>query len=220
MSTFVRTVNCFGDSFAYGYGDRETYLGWAGRLRQYFHRINEVDGVEYEGLAAFHNLSLLGDTAAKIYDRVARERSVRRGRAVLNILSVGLNDSAIRSDGSQFAQEDEFQDTLQRIYDILTEDNCTAMYVGHTSFDDTKTVCMRNRDVTYVKERAGHFEQLALAVTASRNITAVPLFALSDNETYLTTMLDKDGLHPNADGHAWVFEQVVEPARALMGDVE
>ena len=80
MTTEIRKVNCFGGSSTYGYGNRDHYTGWAGRLKQDFHEANDNGDVEYKDLAAILYLSILGNTALKLCDQVTRERVIRARR--------------------------------------------------------------------------------------------------------------------------------------------
>lgn len=221
MVTRIRTVNCFGDSFTYGYGDRKDHLGWAGRLRQDFHEMNEVEGVEYDGLPGFYILGILGNTALKIYRRAEQERSIRRGRAVLNILSVGTNDSAVRGDGAEFSSELEYAETLRKIGENFTgDDNASMLYIGSTSFNDRYTTNFRGRDVTYIKARARKYEAIALEVYSEMEIDTIPLFDATDTEEYLTTMLDKDNIHPNTEGYKWVYERIKPKVTDIWGTLD
>lgn len=222
MSTRLRKVNCFGDSFTYGYGDREHYKGWAGQLKEEFHKVNEVDGVDTLDLPAFYNLGLLGGTALKVYGQALREKTVRarRGHMMLNILSIGLNDSATRTDGSSVTTEKEFVDQVQKITDILTDDDATMLHIGLTSFDDSLTINFRGRGVMYSKNRAHHYEGLALEISEEKGIETIPLFENSNTDEFRTSMLDKDGLHPNTHGHEWVYRQVRGKASKLWGLID
>lgn len=217
MTTGIRKVNCFGGSSTYGYCDREHYIGWVGRLKQDFHEANDNGDVEYKDLAAFYNLSILGNTALKLCDQVARERAIRarRGYMMLNIFSIGTNDSAIRSDGSPVTKESDYVDHLEVISDALRDDEATVLYVGLTSIDDSRTVNFRNRGVTYQRKRIKRYEELALEVCQERGIETVPLFDESDNDIFRATMLDVDSLHPNSEGHKWIYEKVKPKASNL-----
>lgn len=217
MTTEIRKVNCFGGSSTYGYGDRERYIGWAGRLKQDFHEANEEGGIEYKDLAAFYNLSILGNTALKLCEQVAHERTIRarRGYMMLNIFSIGTNDSAMRDNGSPITTEKDFVDRLRVVSGALTDDDATALYVGLTSIDGGRTVNFRNRGVTYQSDRIKRYEELALTICQDKGIETVPLFDASDNDLFRATMLDIDGLHPNTKGHEWVYERVEPKASKL-----
>jgi|GEM_PF-3896095 len=85
-------------------------------------------------------LGILGNTALKLYEQAERERPIRRGKAVLNILSISTNDSAIRSDGTELVSEMDYARALRKIGgDFTSDDNASMLYVGTTSFDDRYT---------------------------------------------------------------------------------
>jgi lysophospholipase L1-like esterase len=183
--------------------------------------MNEVEGVEYAGLPAFYILGILGNTAIKVYERAEQERSIRRGKAVLNILTIGTNDSAVRGDGAELSSELEYAKALRSIGENFTgDDNASMVYVGTPSYDDRYTANFRNRDVTYISERTRRYEAIAVDVYGEMGVPTIPLFDITNNETYLTTMLDKDSIHPNTNGYKWIYEKIRPEIVEMLGSIE
>ena len=203
----------------YGYGDREYYRGWAGHLKEDFHRANETEGVEYMALPAFYNLGILGGTALKLRNQVAQERATRspKGHTMLNILSIGLNDSAVYNDGSPLTSEEDFIIQIREITDTLTQGGATMLHVGLTSFDEVRTINFRNKGTSYRRDRARHYEEIGFRVSREQGVESIPLFDDSNNEEFIKTMLDKDGLHPNTRGHDWIYEKLKPKVVELWG---
>ena len=72
----------------------------------------------------------------------------------------------------------------------------------------------------YSKNRAHHYEGLALEISEEKGIETIPLFENSNTDEFRTSMLDKDGLHPNTHGHEWVYRQVRGKASKLWGLID
>lgn len=71
-----------------------------------------------------------------------------------------------------------------------------------------------------MKDRVARYESIALDVYGEMGIETLPLFDATDQEEYLTTMLDKDNLHPNSDGHQWVYERVRPKVVEMRGTID
>lgn len=207
MGTIVKTTACFGASSVCGVGDQEQHRGWPGMLAEDFYACNPP--TEIESQAIFYNLGKLGEKAHSLADRVPNELAARHreGRSTLSIFSTGLNDSFVFADGSPITTPEKFVTNVERIVQGLAAFSDHIMYVGFTDFDEKRTQPYRGGAI-FMRERARVFEHIATSVSNRLGAITVPLFAKSQEVNFADSLLHSDGLHPDAGGHAWIYDQI------------
>ncbi|MCZ4551809.1 SGNH/GDSL hydrolase family protein [Gordonia rubripertincta] len=216
MPTSIRKVLCFGSSSMYGYGDALGWHGWAGRLQTEFHRSNLDQDPYTQPLAAFYNLSIIGSTAERLSRQIPRDIAARspKTKLMLNILSIGLNDSAVYKSGGAVVSLDKYTSALEEVALFATAGGAKAIFIGITTFEEKKCYDFRGKGISYLKDRALEFEDAAAAVFGKHLIPSVPLFNAS-LESDFDSMLSPDGLHPNFDGHEWIYARVAPTVKEL-----
>lgn len=222
--TRVKNVNCIGDSFVAGYGDKPEYIGWAGRLRRDFITANECPpGSESSHtVASFNVVGMMGASAVKLARSpgLASELALRvRNHPTVNMVSVGINDAVLRANGEEFSTVDQFAENMNALYDTLEaqKGDTAPLYVGFNSFNDELTMPYMGQAGYYERDRCGEFEAIAVDLAERRSIRAVPLFEATDTPEFQGSMLSADGLHPNAEGYYVIYERVKQAVEPLLG---
>jgi lysophospholipase L1-like esterase len=217
MSTQFQRVHALGDSLVYGTGDSDRYyMGWTGRLRNAFHEQNGLLP-KHALLPGFYTYAQIGETIGRLAKRFYQGQLISKPN-VLNILSIGLNDSAIdMEDGRVVTTEQAFVDTLKSVLDtLIDEENSQTLYVGFPCFNETRTQPFGMTTYRYINERAGAFEALALQCFKAYGLPAVGLFEESSmTARFVDEMVCEDGLHPNSAGYDWAFRHMLPVVEQL-----
>ncbi|MBI4450073.1 hypothetical protein HY634_03375 [Candidatus Uhrbacteria bacterium] len=191
-----------GDSITYGFCDPEG--GWVQRLRRLVDVRNASDpDADYR----VYNLGIAGETSDDLLVRFSRELSprVRNGRCII-LLGIGINDARYLRDAARCQTPIErYADNVRQL--IAQAQTCTpdVVVLGLTrvierlaaSFSWNPNLSCRNADI----ERYDHVLE---AMCSEAKIGYVSLGTIGWTEA----LLEDDGLHPNGDGHARIFDRV------------
>ncbi len=195
----------FGDSIAYGAWDEEG--GWVERLKRYMHR-RAIERGEYH---LVYNLAISGETSWGILERLEAETASRleEGEKSLVILQIGMNDSALTSEGP-VVQLEEFEtnvsDILQQAREIFDE----AFVLGLFRVDEERTNPVPWAPLWYKNERIKAYDEALRRVSEKRGAKFIPLMNLITLEGLA------DGIHPNSRGHQKIFETTKQALRYLL----
>ena len=200
---FMRHI-LFGDSIGFGTGDFEQ-AGWAGRLR---HALDQSRKTKDHTLI---NLSIPGDTTRGLLARFLPETKVRlrpdetRDDYTL-ILAMGTNDARI--DQANTVRNVPIEEYMQNMYTILDQAEpyfCRTLIIGLPTVDEQRTAPFKLENYYYNSNLALYNSALA-GVAAARGLDFVDLHTTWQHLD--TSGLFYDGLHPNTEGHARIFEQI------------
>lgn len=208
-------IYVFGDSIGYGAVDEKG--GWVDRLKQYFHA-QRLAGSE---LTEVYNLSVDGDTAKDVADRIENELAVRRKswstQSDLVVVAVGGNDSCAEGTPEDYwFSTEEYSENLSKIHEIISKFGLRVVFVGPTATDDSKTNPCRWGAYYFSNNRVKEFDLTQAEFCRENNIPRVELFDKTLGEEYQKNLYD--GLHPNSKGHEWLYEQVKPIVTAIIED--
>lgn len=193
----MHAIICFGDSITFGEGDVAN-RGWCGRLQNAY---------EYDDYRFVYNLGICGDTTNDLLERLegelrARARTKYEDDRSCILIAIGMNDA--RLNGS--TPETLIGTFTQNMNAILTiaKRYGTVGVIGLTPVDESLSLDYEGTSFTNERQRTYH-EALKDAAR-THDVPFLDMFAAFLNEAY-HEMLD-DGLHPNAHGYAWMYEQI------------
>lgn len=195
----------FGDSITYGAWDPEG-SGWATRLRRY------VDlkslPVKHDEYHHVYNLGVCGDNSSYLLERFERELGARRRReqACAIVFAIGVNDSLyFHETGLNAVTPDKFEENLEQLISLAKKYTTKIVFVGLLPVDDSKmdpvpwapNISLRTEHIRTYNNTVGE-------VCQKNKIDFIDLFDSFIQKGHLS-LLD-DGIHPNQEGHAIVFE--------------
>src|SRR4030095_6522327 len=199
----MQKIFIFGDSIAYGAWDPAG--GWVERLRQWGFVTTRG---EYNSGTFFYNLSIVGETTAELRRRFPIELTVRQPEpGDLIVFAAGINDA-------QFVQGQPIAtpaDVCTNVRALLQQARaCTPRlcWVGLTPVDDSRTTPIPwMPDRAYRNATVAEFEAALRQTAAAEVIPYLELFRpWTADRSYLQLLCD--GIHPNAAGHAQIYERI------------
>lgn len=224
--TTTKNVVLFGSSVANGLG-APNRRGWAQSLESHLYDLNPHP--RHNNDTTFSNLAVIGDTSYDVEEAIRNGEAHRRRRplgcAALSIVAVGSQDvwKDFKNKGEDLDLAG-FADRMGRIA-LQLFDQGDVLYVGIPTPDLPRMTAMSARfsEVT-LADAAGairEYEQTAARVMAQaapegRSYQAVPLFDASVAAGPAYTHA-RDMVHPAAEGHEWIYNQVVPVFDAMVG---
>jgi lysophospholipase L1-like esterase len=197
-----RKLIVLGDSSVYGWGDPEGG-GWCERLRRHW--------MGLPGGPVLYNLGVRGDglerLAARLPAEVGSRGELRRQRPQGILISVGLNDTARvgRTDGRHQLAPEAFLYGLQQLLREAVQ-LAPVLVLGLTPVDEA--VMPFAGCLWYQLDTVRMYERLLEEACLEADLPFLPLLEPLLDDPHWTRLLDADGLHLNADGHARVYERV------------
>ena len=195
-----------GDSLIYGFGD-PVGGGWVERLRRQWMHPDEAGH-------ALYNLGIRGNGVAQVQRRLEHEfryRGELRNRFPdLIVLSVGVNDSTRvgRPDGRLFTEFEQFQAQLASLLDQARQ-LCPVLFVGMTPVDESKMPFLNCLYYSHTDQY--HYKEATRMACEARRIPYLDIFDLwmRRGESWVSSRLGPDGLHPNVRGYEALLEDVL-----------
>jgi acyl-CoA thioesterase-1 len=193
----------FGDSIAYGAWDPEG--GWVERLRQWLFGTTRGD---YNRGTFLYNLSIVGETTAELRKRFPTELAARQPAPEdLIVFATGINDT-------QFVQDQPIAtptDVCTHVRALLQQARTWTprlCWVGLTPVDDARTTPIPwMPDRAYRNAIVAEFEAAIRQTAAAAAIPYIELFRPWTADRGYPQLLC-DGIHPNAAGHARIYERM------------
>jgi lysophospholipase L1-like esterase len=214
----MKKVFLFGASVVYGVGAVEAC--WADRIKQAVHR--ELYGANAKDDACqVFNCGIPGENAAQVNSRIhpALSLSSKPEDKKIIVLSVGTNDSRAEGESTAFQNTPEgYRQTLETMLPAVQRLSSGLICVGFTPVDEHKTLPHRDGNAAsyFRNDRIRQFEQVFAEVSLAHHLTFVPLFDKAQAHGW-NARLYQDGLHPNDEGHEWMFQQVWPEVRRALG---
>jgi lysophospholipase L1-like esterase len=169
-----------------------------------------------------YELGVPGTTLADILERFEPEVKARLGRSAPEdtyiILSAGSNDSkAVDAiDNYPFSPED-FAASVHSFIHLAKDYSRHIIGVGLTPVDEAKTSPKQNPltggQSFFTNTRLQQFEAAFQQTCEAEGAQFIPLFANVPAD-WTAGYLFTDGIHPNQQGHDWIFSQVSTALRA------
>ncbi len=201
----IDRILIFGDSITQGFWDSKG--GWVQRLID--HYFNEQMKDLEADMPVIFNLGISADTTEELLVRFEPETRARLRSSMAFVFAIGTNDSRIDGE-TPFSTPDEYAANIETLIAKATQfaDKSRILFVGLQPCDEARTMPVSWREVSYTNERLQRFDKTLRQVCAKQGVEYVPVFeSYQKQQTTKGTMLI-DGLHPDDDGHACIYEQV------------
>lgn len=198
-----KNIFIFGDSCTQGFWDSQG--GWATRLKQYFDNsmVSAPNFPQHEFYHMVYPLGVTDDTTKNILERFEFETEKRMAWGTTEeifIFAIGKNDTAI-SDINEY--ERNIRDIIKRAKRFSNK--IAFLETGAVNEKLTQPVVWNDR-YFYTNEKIKAYNYILNKIAQEEEVDIIPLFDDWIKEDY--TKLLADGVHPNDDGHKYIFEKV------------
>ncbi|OHA16722.1 MAG: hypothetical protein A3C79_00050 [Candidatus Taylorbacteria bacterium RIFCSPHIGHO2_02_FULL_45_28] len=186
------SILIFGDSTAWGAWDMEKG-GWVNRLWLHV-------GNRDEDYVEIYNQSISGGNSETILERFEREAEARGAEAI--IFQTGGNDASYKGvDGKCWVSEEKFRENIDEIIKRARKITDKIAFMDLKNCDESKTTPVSWVDIYFTNENMRKYGTIMKDVCLKNKIPFIEIDKLDDSDF-------EDGLHPNAEGHRKIFEQV------------
>jgi len=197
-------IFCFGDSVTQGALDSEG--GWADRLKRDLAQaeLTKTSNDRYQ----VYNLGVGGDTSGSLVRRIVPEANVRNSEDWLNvyIIAIGINDSRFNHELKAIEVPlEEYRHNLLEIAAALKKISNKILFVGLTPVADDQ---IQFKDLTYKNVDIKKYDEALSKTALELEIPKIEIFDQATNNKTFIASLHLDYLHPNNDGHKWLYEQI------------
>lgn len=198
-------VFIFGDSIAFGQWDKES--GWVERLKNYLS--DKSISSSQENYFEVHNLGVPGDTTQDLLERFEKEYQARydEEEETMFIFAIGINDSCILlKENKNRVDKKDFLENLDKLYKIANMHASKILYVGLTPVEEEKTNPWGLlRQKAFLNKEIVEYNRILEEFVKKNSLPFVPIL-----EKFKVDCKDclEDGLHPNSQGHEFIFEHV------------
>ncbi len=192
------TICIFGDSITWGASDPEKG-GWAQRLKSHLETHGHEDGFY------LYPLGIPGDTSETLLDRFLTEARVRRPDTI--VFAIGVNDAQyIGTRDNPKVSLTVFRKNLLELIKQAKTLHSAIVFVGLTCVDEAKTLPVPWSGGQFFFENAliQKYDQILQDLSAEHELPYIPVFDLLKKSDF------EDGLHPNAQGHEKIFNQILK----------
>lgn len=198
-----KNIFCFGDSITQGFWDSKG--GWATRLKQYFddYMVKSPNFPEHDFYYMVYPLGITDDTTRSILERFEFEtekRMVWPTTEEIFVFAVGLNDTVL-------LDINEFKRNIQEIIKRAKRFSNKISFLEIEAVDEkiTQPVPWNNKGY-YNNSKNKIFNDTLNEITKENGTKVIPLFEEWQKIDYKKLLAD--GVHPNDDGHKYIFEKV------------
>lgn len=207
-------VLVFGDSITQGYWDTEG--GWVDKLRKHYDEL-QVQDFDKDQPTVF-NLGISADTSRNVLARAETEIKARTRHNIppIVIVQIGINDSCAEPSGNMVPLE-EYGTNLGKIIELLRPISTKIIFVGLSACDEAKTTPVSWGALHYTNKSIKLYEDQMKTVAEAAGIPFVPVLD-EFTKAMQTNELLPDGLHPNNEGHAVIFEIVKSKLLSILKD--
>jgi acyl-CoA thioesterase I len=188
----IESIVIFGDSISWGAWDMEKG-GWVNRL--WFQVAKRK-----ESYVQIYNQSIDGGTTETILKRFESEAEMREADAL--VFQTGENDAACLHEPNKFlVPPEKFKENLNEIIRKAKKITENIVFMDLKNCDESKTAPVPWADIYYTNENIQKYRRIMEEVCRENDVLFLDLKLLDDDDF-------DDGLHPNAQGHRKIFEQV------------
>ena len=203
-----RKILVYGSSISWGAWDEAG--GWVDRLKQYLNKKTIDNKGEY--YCMLYNLGISGDDTIKVLARFESELLTGRfnaGEELIIVFEMGINDSIyINAEKGFRTPREKFQENLKELINLSKKYTDKIVFVGLSpAVDEILDPIPWHPVGTYSTKYIKDFDGMIRDVCKEKNllfIDTLNLFIKSDYKKLLTP----DGIHPNSEGHKFIFEIV------------
>ena len=213
----IKNIFIFGDSITYGEWDQSG--GWANRIRSHYD--NLVLPVPDDYIITY-NLGIPSDTSQGLAQRIVQETQSRLvpNPGVNNIkfiIAIGANDARWLVNEQRRGDElGQFKTNLEKITAAANSFSSNILYVGLLPCDE-QTVLQAAKKHQWVEiydnEALLQYNEVIkqhCLQTGHEFVDVYDAFVNNSHESLLS-----DGLHPNASGHAMIFDLIIDQLKSL-----
>ncbi len=196
-------VLVFGDSLTHGQFDSQG--GWVERLKCWHFR-PQIKGIATDETPYIYNLGIGGDTTAGLLQRFSAETTARNRQGdepLALVFAIGINDSLRFPGTPDVSSPEQYGAELRQLYQLAEAKSSLIMFVGLTPMVESDLP-----GPLYQNERVWQFETVLRDFVQEKQVNFVPLFEVITSKLDAGEKLYVDGLHPNDQGHALIYEQV------------
>ncbi len=207
-------VLVFGDSITQGFWSVEG--GWVELIRKHYDGLALKDMRSKVSQPEIFNLGVSGDTTRNLLTRIEPETKARKwpNDPQVAVVAIGTNDDLFEN-GKQWVEPPEFRQNIRKIINILKPLVEGILFVGNIAVDEKLTNPVFWGDYRYTNDEMQKFEIIIKEETTKLNIPFVPIFEKFNAEQSKRNLL-ADGLHPNTDGHKFIYNLVLPELEKLL----
>lgn len=202
-NSLEKNIFVFGDSCTQGFWDSKG--GWAIRLKQYFfdYMASAPNFPYHEFYYVVYPLGISGNTTKSILERFEFEtekRMVWPTTEEIFVFAIGKNDTA-------FLDIAEFRRNIQEIIKRARRfsDKISFLEIGAVDEKITQPVPW-NEKCYYNNSKIKIYNNTLNEIAEKNSVKIIPLFEEWQKIDYKKLLAD--GVHPNDDGHKYIFEKV------------
>jgi len=168
-----------------------------------------------------YNLGIPGETSDELLKRFNGETAarVRNSRCVI-LLAMGINDARHLHDVSrQQTPIDQFERNMRQIIVQARMLSADVVILGLTRVDEQRTTPLQSDlNRSYRNADIEQYDRALETLCVDVDIGYVNLESIGWTES----LLEDDGLHPNGDGHARIFDRVRDALveRGYLGNLQ
>ena len=186
----MKKIGVWGDSITNGASDKE-YGGWVSRLRNHINDSGQVIEV--------FNLGINGEKVHDILGRFVREyKEIDNPDVVL--IAIGINDSPHKN--YQGTALDDFRRQYESLISLSLQQANQTVLIGLTNVLENHH---RNKKHGYNNKNIYEYNEIIKKLAQIHNLKFVNLWEIITKDD-----LQKDGLHPEANGHDKIYKQVIK----------
>lgn len=202
-----RKILVYGSSISWGAWDEVG--GWVDRLKQYINKkVIDSEGKYY---CLLYNLGISGDDTTGVIKRLEDELTRRfdKSEELVVIFEMGINDSMYKNAEKEFrTPKEKFKENLRELIKLSRRHTDKIVFVGLSpAVDSILDPIPWHPAASYKTEYIKEFDEMIKDICKENNLlfidTLTP-FAERDYQKLLTL----DGIHPNSEGHKFIFEIV------------
>lgn len=183
-------IVAWGDSITYGEGDSEG-LGWVGKIR------NELFDLERHRV---YNRGICGDTTEDVLNRFDVEAESLVPESVF--FALGMNDCKFPNGGNEHKVPlEDFRKNMQELISKARRYTQKIVIVGIT---DVKPEDIQSTSL-FTAQAIESFDKVLQEIAITENLPYVSMRGVLNIDTDLS-----DGLHPNAQGYAKMYQVIRE----------
>lgn len=208
----AKNIFIFGDSITYGEWDE--LGGWANRVRSFYDSPELPLPKKY---FVTYNLGIPSDTSTGVAQRLTAETQARltpnpNVDTFQFIIAIGTNDSRWLVDEKKHGvDETQFKRNLEDITNQAKAFSDNIIFVGLLPCDE-KAIAETAKRFDWVESYENRYiekyNQIIQQHCIEQQLAFIDLFKTFKSKN-IKTLFD-DGIHPNTDGHALIFETVIK----------
>lgn len=204
----MANILVFGASTTYGAWDPEG--GWVQRLRKWIDEknIKEKKYTDYSGISLIYNLGISDETTKDLIKRFKSDTEPRLWANNIFLFSCVLNDASFDNEtNSLLITPEEFTNNIKQLISMARNYSGKIIFIGSLPVDEEKTNPIPwNAQRSYKNEFVQKYNEIIKSICQEEGVGFLEIFQKVIGTNYQDLL--EDGLHGNAQGHQFIFEEV------------